>query len=160
MNIPQKRGHQLQPLSPEETAILHAIAETVIPASSQYDLPSAGDKTIFSDILATCTNSRSELHTALSVLDDVAYQAAGTGFAALTSTLMLRVGEAFRKNHPQQAMVLETLIVQCYYRDDRVMHSLGMEARAPFPKGFVIEQGDWSLLDPVRERDAFYRPAP
>ncbi|MCR9139914.1 MAG: gluconate 2-dehydrogenase subunit 3 family protein [Alphaproteobacteria bacterium] len=160
MNILQKSGHQFQQLSREETAILHAIAETVIPASHQYDLPSAGDAPIFSDILATSTKSRSELHTALSVLDDVAYQVAGTGFAALTVTSRLPVGETFRKNHPQQAMVLETLIVQCYYRDDRVMRSLGMEARAPFPKGFVVEQGDWSLLDPVRKRNAFYRPAP
>ena len=36
----------------------------------------------------------------------------------------------------------------CYYRDDRVMVSLGLEARPPFPKGHVLEQGDWSLLRP------------
>ncbi|MGH7054344.1 MAG: hypothetical protein ACREFK_16060 [Stellaceae bacterium] len=30
------------------------------------------------------------------------------------------------------------------------MRSLGMEPRPPYPKGFEVESGDWSLLDPVR----------
>jgi hypothetical protein len=47
----------------------------------------------------------------------------------------------------------------CYYRDDRVMVSLGLEARPPFPKGHVLEQGDWSLLDSVRARKPFWRSA-
>ena len=46
----------------------------------------------------------------------------------------------------------------CYYRDDRVMVSLGLEARPPFPKGHVLEQGDWSLLDPVRGPQALLAP--
>ena len=55
--------------------------------------------------------------------------------------------------------VLTRLVLLCYYRDDRVMISLGLEPRAPFPKGHVLEQGDWSLLDPVRARKPFWRPA-
>ena len=42
-------------------------------------------------------------------------------------------------------------------RDDRVMVSLGLEPRPPFPEGHVLEQGDWSLLDPVRSRRPFWR---
>jgi hypothetical protein len=37
------------------------------------------------------------------------------------------------------------------------MHSLGQEPRPPFPKGHTVEQGDWSLLDPVKARQPFYR---
>jgi hypothetical protein len=37
------------------------------------------------------------------------------------------------------------------------MRSLGMEPRPPFPTGHEVEQGDWSLLDPVRKRAKFYR---
>jgi hypothetical protein len=54
-------------------------------------------------------------------------------------------------------MGLSRIVLQCYYRDDRVMRSLGMEARPPFPKGFEVEQGDWSLLDPVRAMPPLYR---
>ena len=48
------------------------------------------------------------------------------------------------------AVTLGRVIVGAYYRDDRVLLSLGVEARAPFPKGYALEQGDWSLLDAVR----------
>lgn len=40
---------------------------------------------------------------------------------------------------------------------DRVLHAIGLEPRAPFPKGHIVEQGDWSLLDPVRTRPPFWR---
>jgi hypothetical protein len=54
---------------------------------------------------------------------------------------------------------LTRIVLQCYYRDDRVVRSLGMEPRPPFPKGFDVDQGDWSLLDPVRARPKLYRDA-
>jgi hypothetical protein len=48
-------------------------------------------------------------------------------------------------------------VLQCYYRDDRVLHGLGIEPVAPFPKGRLLEQGDWSLLDAVRGRPQMWR---
>jgi hypothetical protein len=56
--------------------------------------------------------------------------------------------------------VLTRLVLLCYYRDDRVMMSLGLEPRPPFPKGHVLEDGDWSFLDPVKARKPFWRQAP
>jgi hypothetical protein len=38
--------------------------------------------------------------------------------------------------------------------------SLGLEPRPPFPKGHVLEQGDWSLLDHVRASKPFWREVP
>jgi hypothetical protein len=58
------------------------------------------------------------------------------------------------------AATLVRVVLQCYYRDDRVLRSLGLELRAPFPKGYTLEQGDWSLLDPVRARPAKLKRAP
>jgi hypothetical protein len=51
------------------------------------------------------------------------------------------------------------VVLQCYYRDDRVLRSLGLETRAPFPKGYALEQGDWSVLDPVKARPPNLRRA-
>jgi hypothetical protein len=48
-------------------------------------------------------------------------------------------------------------VLQCYYRDDRVLRSLGIAPLAPFPKGRPLEQGDWSLLDAVRGRPRMWR---
>lgn len=36
-----------------------------------------------------------------------------------------------------------------YYRDDRVKRSLGQDPRLPFPKGYVVEQGDCSARQEV-----------
>jgi hypothetical protein len=54
-------------------------------------------------------------------------------------------------------MTLGRVILGAYYRDDRVLAALGHEARAPYPKGFTVEQGDWSLLDAVRNRPQLWR---
>ena len=62
-------------------------------------------------------------------------------------------------DHLAALAYLTRIILQCYYQDDRVMQSLGMEPRPPFPEGFEVEQGDWSLLDPVRGRPKLYRDA-
>jgi hypothetical protein len=48
-------------------------------------------------------------------------------------------------------------VLQCYYRDDRVLRALGVEPRPPYPRGRVLEQGDWSLLDAVRSRPRMWR---
>jgi len=37
------------------------------------------------------------------------------------------------------------------------MHALGIEPRAPYPQGRVLEPGDWSLLDAVRRRPRMWR---
>jgi choline dehydrogenase-like flavoprotein len=54
---------------------------------------------------------------------------------------------------------LTRVVLQCYYRDDRVVRSLRLEPRPPYPKGHVLEDGDWSLLDPVRARSPLWRRA-
>ena len=58
------------------------------------------------------------------------------------------------------ADVLMAVTVRCYYGDDRVMRSFGMEPRAPYPQGHEVEQGDWSLLEPVRARGPIWRGVP
>ena len=65
--------------------------------------------------------------------------------------------KAFREVGGAPLAALVRVVLLCYYRDDRVMRSLGQEARPPFPRGHVVEQGDWSLLDPVRARKPMYR---
>jgi hypothetical protein len=67
---------------------------------------------------------------------------------------------AFRERGGPAVATLSRVILQCYYRDDRVVRSLGLEPRPPFPLGHTLEQGDWSLLDPVRKRARLWRDAP
>ncbi|TPQ35476.1 hypothetical protein C2U70_14550 [Bradyrhizobium guangdongense] len=41
-----------------------------------------------------------------------------------------------------------------------MLRSLGIEMRPPFPKGHVLPDGDWTLLDPVKARGGTLRRAP
>ena len=82
-----------------------------------------------------------------------------TGFAALDEGSRQSVALVFRDAHQADATLAEQLVTQCYYRDDRVMQSLGMELRPPMPDGYKVDQGDWSLLEQVQKRQPFHRPA-
>ena len=128
------------PLTEDARNRLAALVGEMIPASDEYDVPSASDPVIFADILNTAAAMLPMLGLAVEELD------AGTDLV-----------EALRASHAELVPPLVAVVAQCYYRDDRVMTSLGMEPRAPFPDGFDLEDGDWSLLDPVRKRSPMYR---
>ena len=107
-----------------------------------------------SDIIGSIARDLDHVRTALGTLRTLA----GGSFAALDATRRAEVAAKLRTEGGLPVRVLTRIILLCYYRDDRVMVSLGLEARPPFPKGHAVEQGDWSLLDPVRARQPFWRP--
>ena len=140
-------------LSPDECRSLRCLAEMMIPASDEYDVPSAGDDVIFADILRSFGRDAEHVVAVLQMLDGIS----GGVFADLEPLRREAVASRVREAGGQSLLYLSQIILQCYYRDDRVMRSLDMEVRPPFPKGFAVEQGDWSLLDPVRARPKLYR---
>jgi hypothetical protein len=140
-------------LSADQCRSLRCLAEMMIPASAEYRVPSAGDNAIFADILRSFGRDTGHVIAVLQTLDAIA----GGPFADLNPQRRETVAAELRDTGGEDLTYLTRIILQCYYRDDRVMRSLGMEPRPPFPKGFEVEQGDWSLLDPVRARPKFYR---
>ena len=140
-------------LNPEQVRDLRALAGTIIPASSAYGVPGADDDDIFNDILRSLGRDRDDICRALAYLATLS----GGAFAELGSARRTEVAAAFRETAGAPLTALVRVVLLCYYRDDRVMRSLGQEPRPPFPKGHVVEQGDWSLLDPVRARPSMYR---
>ena len=93
----------------------------------------------------------------MSALETLAQEKENASFANLLIDQRVRIIKIFRETYPTEANMFENLTSQCYYQDDRIMISLGMEPRPPYPEGFIVEQGDWSLLEPVRKREKFYR---
>lgn len=144
------------PLSCDEQRRLRAVAGSMVPSSATHGMPGADDPVIFAGILQAAEEDPQPLRLALSRLDALS----GGDFASMTPSGQAALAAELRQRHPDSFLVLVTLVVRFYYRDDRVMRVIGMEPRAPFPQGFVVEQGDWSLLAPVRARPAFYRKAP
>ena len=144
------------PLSPAETRDLRAFAGLMIPASTRYGVPGADDETIFADIVTNLGRDRDDVAAALARLATLA----GGRFAETAAERRQEAAAVFRAEGGPALAAITRVILLCYYRDDRVMRSLGQEPRPPFPKGHTVEQGDWSLLDPVKARHPFYRRVP
>jgi hypothetical protein len=142
-------------LSPAESRDLHCIAGMMIPASTEFGVPGADDAIIFADIVQSLGRDLGDVREALRGLAALADGA----FADLDAARRAAAVAAFRARGGAAVATLSRVILQCYYRDDRVVLSLGLEPRAPFPKGHTLEQGDWSLLDPVRARPKMWRDA-
>jgi len=151
-----REGHLL---SETEWLTLRALADAIVPPSEQYGLPGAGDEAIAKTIVkdANYGDRLAQLIRGLADLNVMAEEATGSGFGELDEGGRDSVALAFREAHPGAATLAEQLVTQCYYRDDRVVTSLGMEPRPPMPEGYEVEDGDWSLLDQVRTRQPFHR---
>ena len=140
-------------LSAAEIRDLRDIAGTMIPESAKFGVPGADDPAILDDIVKSVGRDLPLVREALAA---VAAKSAGA-FAGLDRDGREALINDYYASGGAPAVTLGRVIVGAYYRDDRVLLALGLEARAPFPKGYTLEQGDWSLLDAVRKRAPFWR---
>jgi hypothetical protein len=141
------------PLTPAQRDDLRATAAVIIPASAEFELPGADDPAIQADMLATLGRDTGLVREALNELARLA----GQPLASLDPSRREAVAAGLRAKGGAAVATLARVVLQCYYRDDRVVRSLGLEPRPPYPKGHVLEDGDWSLLDPVRARPPMWR---
>ena len=142
-------------LTPTQRDDLRIIAGIIIPASAEFDVPGADDPIIQADVVATLGRDADQVREALEQLARIA----GQPLASLDAERREAVAMELRAKGGTAVGTLTRVVLQCYYRDDRVVRSLGLEPRPPYPKGHVLEDGDWSLLDPVRARPPMWRRA-
>jgi hypothetical protein len=142
-------------LTPVQSDDLRIIAGVIIPASAEFEVPGADDPAIQADIVATLGRDAGLVREALEELACLAERP----LASLDPARQEVVATELRAKGGAPVATLTRVVLQCYYRDDRVVRSLGLEPRPPFPKGHVLEGGDWSLLDPVRARPPMWRRA-
>jgi hypothetical protein len=135
------------PLSDAEIRSLGDIAGTMIPADAALGVPGADDPAILDDIVKSLGGDLPLVRTALAAID----------FAGLDRDGREALINRYYDSGGPAAKALGRVILGAYYRDDRVLLSLKHEARAPFPKGYTLEQGEWSLLDAVRHRPPLWR---
>jgi hypothetical protein len=143
-------------LTATEMADLRCVSGMIVPASAKYAVPGADDDLIFADIVKSLGRDTNDVRAALAL----ASRLAGGPIGGLDTPAREVLAATLRAEGGTPVAVLTRVVLLCYYRDDRVMLSLGLEPRPPFPKGHVLEHGDWSLLDPVKARKPFWRQAP
>src|SRR5690348_12429665 len=132
---------------------LRVVAEVMLPSEVGRNLPGADDPAILADIVRSIGRDLPLIRTALAEID----KRAGGAFAALDRERREALINDWYAAGGAAAAALGRVVLSAYYRDDRVLRALGHEARAPFPQGHVVEQGDWGLLDPVKRRAPFWR---
>ncbi len=140
-------------LSAAERRDLGVIAGTMVPADGAHGMPGADDPAILADIAKSIGRDLPLVGEALAAIG----RAAGGAFATFDQERREALINDWYKSGGAAAVMLGRLVLGAYYRDDRVLVALGLEARAPFPKGYTLEQGDWSLLEAVRHRPQLWR---
>ena len=140
-------------LTSVDISALRDIAKTMVPPDAELGIPGADDPTILADIGRSIVRDLPLVRTALAEID----KRAGGAFASLDRERREALINEWYAGGGAAAAALGRVVLSAYYRDDRVLRALGHEARAPFPKGHEVEQGDWLLLDLVKRRAAFWR---
>ena len=142
----------------QQQALLKRLVAAIIPANETFNLPSADDQIIFTAFLKGAGADQDAADSLLEQLADFFKPFGGIETVAeLDDGAFDQVIDTAKQNYHE---LLETLIPQlslAYYRDSRVIISLNKEDRPPFPKGNIVVQGDWSLLNAVKQRQPLYR---
>jgi hypothetical protein len=138
---------------------LKSILDCLIPASAPHNAPSGADDGIVDTYMEMIAAYKEILEAVLVGINEGANTFFGQTFIALSSEQKQEIMNGFKENEPEAFGLIASTLLKAYYQDPRVIGALGMQARAPFPLGFEVEQGDWSLLEPVRQKSKLYRDA-
>jgi len=143
------------PLTADTHRLLACVLDELLPPRPTGTLPGAGQLGL-ADVVATAVARTPPLHAmivhGLMDLDAAAHTRHGQGFATLAGPDRVALLH-------EQGFVLPLCLYAyiAYYEHPQVVAALGLEPRPPHPKGYELEQGDLTLLDPVRARPQLYR---
>lgn len=154
---PIKFAGTTAPFSDAQRAALDALMDLLIPASPDGRMPAARSLQLYSDVANMRPANRALFEEGLSTVDRRAIELHGTTFARLPVGQAKSLVDALRDERSPfvQSFVAQT--VGRYVAHPTVMPLLGLEARPMWPQGNVVAEGDWSLLDMVKQREKFYR---
>ena len=141
------------PFSQETRSLLRRIAILLIPKSEEHEIPGGNDDAIFSHFLELAGPNSANITQYLFDLQKKSIDKYGDSFLKLQNNQQI----AMLHTCPNLLEVLMPHIAFAYYQDPRILSALSLKDSPPFPGGNVAEEGDWSLLDPVRKRKPLYR---
>jgi len=135
---------------------LLAVVGTLVPAQAG-GMPAASDLEEFREVPP---GEAKWIYGPLVALLEAREAEKGESFLAAEPARREAILREIESGHPGliEGVMMQTAIR--YYRSETVARALGLEARAPFPGGYQVEETDWSLLDPVREMKPIYRELP
>ena len=147
-------------LARDDQQTLSTLLGALLPANQELGTPAANDPNIMEDILRTLRPASNEMVVeGLGDLRQSSQERFGTSFEECGDEQKVTLFNEMTSRNANFYRTLSSVLLQCYYRNDDVMRSLDMDPRPPFPEGHEIPKGDFSLLDPVRQRGKIWRDA-
>ena len=142
-------------LTEEQKRTLNALLNLIIPPSEDGKMPGAADVGFFAHI--DSKKLINWIQEGLLRIVEESHNKYGKEFSALNGSEQAQLIDSVRRRFLQFFNRLTTEVMQCYYLHDDVLEAIGLEARPPFPNGYVVGEGDLTLLEPVYLRGRIYR---
>jgi hypothetical protein len=146
--------------SADDERALSSVLNEIIPPGGTRKLPGAGDLGLagfVAEFVRTMPVLRPVIEQGLATLARLSGSRDSRGFATLSRQDRLAVLDELAAADQAFLPTLTFVAYAGYYRNPRVVAALGLEPRAPHPKGYEMEPNDLTLLDRVRQRPKMYR---
>ena len=153
--MPEDNGIISGNLNDEQERALIALLNLIIPPSEDRTLPGAAEVGFVAYMQKE--NHVPWIRDGLLSITDTSQERYGREFSVLTGAEQTQLIDELRRRLIRFFIRLTNLVMECYYQHDRVLEAIGLEARAPFPEGYAVEEGDLTLLEPVAQRVKLYR---
>jgi Gluconate 2-dehydrogenase subunit 3 len=143
------------PFTAEERHALACVLDALIPPSADGRMPGAGQAgvaTHVEGVLRTLPDLHAMVVEGLGELDAQARRQYDRRFVDLGEA---ERGALVAAQGCSYALVPHAYIG--YYQTDVVLEAIGIEARAPHPKGYAVAENDLGLLAPVQARGSRWR---
>ena len=149
-----------QHLDPQQKRTLEALLEMVIPANPEVNMPGANEVG-FQEFLQEFDPQfyGHDLPQGLRAIHQTSLENHNADFAELSQALKESLIENLRVSQHKFLQHFGKLVMVCYYQHDQVLEGLRLEARPPFPEGYHVDELDYGLLEPVKNRGKRWRDA-
>ncbi len=159
MNSSIKISVTAKPASFNQTqmATLNVLIDLLIPASRDARMPSAKSLSLYKDINDLPPKDRLLFEDGLADIELRSMKLYDKAYSQLLVDDAKALVEILRSEGSPFIQSFMTQTVGRYLAHDEVVVLIGLEARPLWPKGNTVAEGDWTLLDVVRNRPKLYR---
>lgn len=142
-------------LSAEHEQVMAGLIDAILPGSEDGRMPGGAALDLVTHVERSVRQSpmlRPVVEYGLSSVAEIAAKRNPAGIAGLARADWAEALREFTATDQFFLPAFLFLVYGGYYQHPRVVTALGMEPRAPHPKGYEMAADDWSLLEQVRRR--------
>lgn len=135
--------------------MIDLVLDTIIPGDASLGMPAAS--VIDFEAYQLRYQLQRLVDDFLAELSTLSLDKYGVEFIKLTEEQRLSTINSCRTKNIRLFTTFLTHCFRAYYSDRSILDCLSAGSVPPFPIGNVLEQDDWTLLEPVYERGPIYR---